>query len=261
MELDIFMKGLESSLVKRGIPSEVAKRHAAALRRTFTEDDLTEIRNIRHESEIDEIADGIASILNKNKNRTSSQAAANAGEYTAQASHHSEAVTDKQPIPRHTVPEHAVQNSADFFVPQKTADKTPKGTAIFWTVLILTLPITLGLIAGILGIFSSVYIALIIAIIGLVAALIAVVACGAGISLIGIIYGITQLFNYVPAGIYEIGLGVMIAGIAVFTAILLYNAAVRFLPWIMRWLSVFFVFVFDRIKYGFYVARRECYKL
>ena len=53
----------------------------------------------------------------------------------------------------------------------------------------------------------------------------------------------------------------MIAGMVLFAAVLLYNAAVRFLPWVMRWLTVFFGFVFGKLRQLFYVVRRECYKL
>ena len=43
MELNIFMRELESALVERGIPGETAKKHVSNLRRTFTSDDLSEI--------------------------------------------------------------------------------------------------------------------------------------------------------------------------------------------------------------------------
>ena len=66
MELNIFMRELESALVKRGIQDETARKHVANLRRTFTSDDLSEISVIRSTTEIEELADSISLILNKN---------------------------------------------------------------------------------------------------------------------------------------------------------------------------------------------------
>lgn len=287
MELSVFMKVLESSLVKYGVPSAVAGQHAATLRTTFTKDDLADIENIRNESEVDAIAKGIASILNKSKVKSAEvskpsvpQKSADAPKPAAQqkpagsakpsvsskpasASEQKTDWDDSQSFERNGSPtaNKKAQNSADFFAPPRAADKTQKGMLTFWGLLILTLPITLALLAIVLGTFALLYITLIVGIIGFIAALIGVAACGGGLSLIGIIYGITQLFSNVPAGIYEIGLGVIVAGLAVFTAVLLYNAAVRFLPWVMRWLTVFFSFVMDRLKYCFCLIRRECYKL
>ncbi len=153
------------------------------------------------------------------------------------------------------------QRSADFFRTPTERDKTTKGVAIFWSVLIVTLPITLTLLIAILALFGVAFLGIILAIIGLVAGMIGVVAAGCGLALVGIIYGITQLFSFVAAGLYEIGLGVMIIGGALLAGVILYNLAIRFLPWVMKWLTVFFVFVFHRLRNLFYLARRECYKL
>ena len=43
MDLGLFCKGLESSLVRRAIPPESAKRQVATLAKTFTDEDLAEI--------------------------------------------------------------------------------------------------------------------------------------------------------------------------------------------------------------------------
>ena len=45
MDLGLFCKGLESSLVRRGIPPESAKRQIATLAKTFTDEDLAEIEH------------------------------------------------------------------------------------------------------------------------------------------------------------------------------------------------------------------------
>lgn len=293
MELGLFLDGLKTSLVNRGIPPEVAAKHVASLGRTFTEDDLTEIESIRSQSEIDQIADSIAAIIHKNKNpRTSSQTdqpvretadapdmpkasieevpAKPAGQpvrETAAAS--AEPAVRPQPIQQASPAQHAydaepvryAQNSADFFKTPEGKDKTTKGVAIFWAVFLLTLPLTLALLAVILAVFGIVFLGLIVMIIGLVLGMIAVVAVGSCTALIGIIYGITQIFTFMAAGIYEIGLGVMIGGGVLLAGIILYNLAIRFLPWVMKWVTVLFTYVFGQIRNLFYLARRECYKL
>lgn len=290
MELDHFLEGLKNALVERGIPPEAAAKHVAALGRTFTEDDLAEIQSIRSPAEIEEIADSIAEILHKNK---AARAAAKAGQ-TPPVEHATQEptrplseplpepvpepvvpvereVVGREPAPKvaanypQTPPSYTVapspQRSEDFFQAPTGKDKTTKGVAIFWSVLIVTLPITLTLLMVILALFGVAFLGLILAIIGLVAALIGVVAAGCGLALVGIIYGITQLFSFVAAGLYEIGLGVMIISAALFGGVVLYNLAIRFLPWVMKWLTVFFAFVFHRLRNLFYLARRECYKL
>ena len=74
MELDLFLDGLKTSLVNRGIPPEMAARHVASLGRTFTKDDLNEIESIRSTAEIEQIADSIAAIIRKSKtNQTNGQ--------------------------------------------------------------------------------------------------------------------------------------------------------------------------------------------
>ena len=49
--------------------------------------------------------------------------------------------------------------------------------------------------------------------------------------------------------------------LAVLAGVILYNLAIRFLPWVMKWLTVLFTYVFGQCRNLFYLARRECYKL
>jgi len=262
MEIGPFLKALETALTERGIPQEEAARHTAALGRTFTADDLKEIANIRGQTDIDKIADSITKVLYKNK--ISSQSAP----VHPQVSQPKTAQPVRiAPQPNESIDHHAaekrkyVQNSAEFFTPATGADKTTKGVTTFWLIFLLTLPITIALVLTVAALFACGFISIIVAIIGLLLAMIAVVAAGSAVSLVGIIYGITQLFSFVAAGLYEIGLGVIVAGIVLFSAIILYNTAIRLLPWVMKWLTVLFFFVFRKIRELFYIARKECYKL
>ncbi len=260
MELNIFMKELETALVRRGIPGETAQKHVSNLRRTFTTDDLSEIDAIQSNDEIEQLADSISVILSKNKRPVSQS--------TPTAEKTEESLPAKRPAApqtHHTAPKterHPVTPPDDFsFEPEDEKPATSRGKLIFWVGLILTLPLSIGLLSGIAGAFAGLFIALIALIVGCVAGLVAFVAAGAGVSLVGIIFGITQLFSFVAAGIYEIGLGVMIAGTVLFVSVLVYNFAVRLLPWLISLLGIFMGFVFRKLKELFCYVRRECYKL
>jgi hypothetical protein len=140
-------------------------------------------------------------------------------------------------------------------------DVTMRGMLLFWLGIFLTLPLTLGLGAALFGSFAVLFVGLAAVIVALIAVLIAVAAVGAGVSLVGIIFGITQLFTFLAAGIYEIGLGIMTAGAVLFVSILLYNIAIRFLPWLISKLANLLGWICGKIKNLFFVVRRECYKL
>ena len=53
----------------------------------------------------------------------------------------------------------------------------------------------------------------------------------------------------------------MVAGIALFASILIYNIAIRLLPWIISLLGNLLGWICGKVKSLFYVVRRECYKL
>ena len=289
MELNIFMRELESALIERGIAGETAKKHVANLGRTFTSDDLSEIEAIQSGSEIEQLADSISLILTKNTRN----AAERQSPQTPQAesinppSPKPAAPRPQKPVPvqaRPVSPAPAARPKAQPYrqepVPQKPArrveipdedddyyayspgeDATTRGMILFWVGLFLTLPLTIGLAAVLFGAFAALFVGLGVLIVALIAVLIAVAAAGAGVSLVGIIFGVTQLFSFVAAGIYEIGLGIMIAGIALFASILIYNIAIRLLPWIISLLGNLLGWICGKVKSLFYVVRRECYKL
>ena len=132
-----------------------------------------------------------------------------------------------------------------------------KGTPAFWAIFFLTIPITVPIIFAIFVILFSVIAAMAVMIVGLIGALIGIVAAGSALALIGIVYGVTQTFTALPIGLYEIGLGVLIGGIAMFAGILVYNFAVRFLPFAIKNVIVFIKFVIKKIKYLFYFLKKE----
>ncbi len=68
----------------------------------------------------------------------------------------------------------------------------------------------------------------------LIASLVAVAAAGTLAAITGIIYGIVRLSTRHGEGIFEIGLGIVIAGATLLAGVLIYNAALRFMPWAIK---------------------------
>ncbi|MGN1346728.1 MAG: hypothetical protein ACI4V1_08075 [Eubacteriales bacterium] len=275
MELNIFMRELESALIERGIPGETAKKHVSNLRRTFTSDDLSEIEAIHSGSEVEQLADSIALILKKNTRNTvvqPAQPSASAPSAPAPAPkprpqsppvrpNSSSAPPPDTALQRKKIDLPPMDEEDDYYTYSPGEDVTTRGMILFWVGLFLTLPITLGLAVVLFGAFAAVFIGLSALIVGLIAVLIAIAACGAGVSLVGIIFGITQLFSFLAAGIYEIGLGIMVAGAVLFVSVLLYNVAIRLLPWLISLVGNLLGWVCGKLKNLFFVVRRECYKL
>ncbi len=286
MELNIFIKHLEGSLINRGISPDVVDKHIHTLQRTFTDDDLREIQSLQSAEEVEEIAENIYQLLQKNKIKA--RTAKPAEEPTEPQK------KTAQPQPKPTPPQEPAPKPAPEPITQKVSTKPvssaprprkapvvdddplffddndyapkknsrgAKGFYIFWLVFIFTLPITIGLAAAFFGVFIGAFAALSALIVGLIAALIALVAVGAAVSLVGIIFGITQLFSFVAAGVYEIGLGVMVIGVVMLAGILIYNFAIRFLPWVIRKVWTLMIFTCGKIRDLFMYLRRECYKL
>ena len=272
MKINNFIKELETALIERGVSEETAKKHVANLSRSFTSDDLDEIEAIESSSEIAALADSIAVILNKNRKTPSANTKSTAVSEKRTNQHQPSQVPEKvepekvneSPQNKPKVPERKPLYSEpdpDYMPNDYTQTASNRGVTIFWVGLIVTLPITLALLAVGFGAFIAAFGGLVGIIIATVALLVATVAIGAAASLVGIIYGITQLFSFPAAGIYEIGLGIMVAGAVLFASILIYNFAIRFVPWVISWLAVFFKYSCKKLVVLFNFIRKECYKL
>lgn len=261
MELNIFMRELESALVKRGIPDETAVKHVSNLRRTFTGDDLSEIEAIQSNEEIEHLADSISAILNRNRNAAAPQTQ-QAPRQPSSRPAPSQPVRDAVPVYEQPKPKQQPMNRNDEYFEYSTeSNPTMKGMLLFWVGLFVLSPIWLGLLAALFVLFIGLFAGLSALIVGCVALMIVLVAAGAAVSLVGIVFGITQLFSFVAGGLYEIGLGVMIAGAVLFAAILIYNFSIRFLPWLITQVGTLLSFTCGKIKSLFLHLRRECYKL
>lgn len=258
MEVNIFMDELKKALVKRGVPEQNAVRHTDTLRRSFDSEDLEEIKKMDSAVEIEALADSAAEILmrkvkqNPPENQPQTQIDPPVSPVPVSSAVTVQGTEVSKPVPPH---------NDDYFEFEHTNKASSRGKTIFWIGLFITLPITLAVLLAVYGAFAAVFALIIGAIIVLVAGMIALIAGGAVCSLVGIIYGITQLFSFVEAGIYEIGLGAIVAGSVLLLSVLIFNLAIRVMPVLITKFAKFVTFVTKKIKDLFYFARRECYQL
>ena len=128
---------------------------------------------------------------------------------------------------------------------------------LFWTALVLTSPIWIFALLLVAVLFGCIFFAVGAVTLALVLLMLGTVIAGTGTSLFGIIYGITQL-SVRPVGLYEIGLGIMIAGATMIIGILLYNFTVRIMPFAYKYVIKFTKFTIGKIKELFKYIRKEC---
>ena len=249
MEKDLFLTILRDELIKRGLTPEVAQRHVRSISLTLTAEDVKAIEHIDDHADIEAIAEGIASV----KLRTSEKKAEPKPEEFSPVS------VDKRPTAekKHPAPVHIEDEEEAVVTPPLRA--STKSRLLF----VCTIPLFLLLLALYLGVFALGFSALLGIIVLLVAALIGGVAAGATVSLVGIIYGITQLLTATSAapGLYEIGLGLAVAGIVMLGGILIYNCAIRLIPWVIRLLGKLFKLCAKKLKQLFRTAKEASYKL
>lgn len=355
MEQKEFFSTLAYKLTERGVPEQVAVRHAGQLMRTLTEDEAAEIEAVQSEDELDGVADVMAPfLLNRLARRASTRpdadvrpeadtdtgaqpdigmradinmrpdgartasgdisradsrsmrrlttppAAPDAREAELRAFAEVDASDDSLPPPAWEAPAerpkrtgtapmprpvpksytaedgYAAEPNDDFddgvYEEDMTVDEeeyfepltpaTPTGRTVFIVGTIVTLPVTLGFSLAVIALFVAVFAMLCGAIIASVAALIAGVTAGGALSLIGIIYGITQIITgQGPVGAYEIGIGIVIAGVVMFAGILIYNFSIRFLPFVIKKVASLVGVCVKQAKKLVYLAKKECYKL
>lgn len=94
-------------------------------------------------------------------------------------------------------------------------------------------PTILLILAVSFGLFAGVFMALAASIFLIVVAIVAIVCVGSLTSVLALLYGATQMLStprYV--GFHEIGIGLIAAGLTIAASILLYNAAIRLVPYL-----------------------------
>ena len=143
-------------------------------------------------------------------------------------------------------------------VKMKKIENTKKGGNewLYVLLLVITIPIAVALILTAAVLYLGFWVVLAIAMIASIAVLVAFVTVFALIAIVGIVYGVVALITgNVPVGLFEIGLGVMVGAAVMFIGILMYNFAVRFIPFIMKLLARLFRAGFRAIRSGYQVLK------
>lgn len=134
--------------------------------------------------------------------------------------------------------------------PKTAADQSNK--PLSRVLLCAAVPLGAVLCVAAVAVFLGLIFLLAAAAIGFVAALIAIVGVGCSVALIGIIYGAYKIVTgVVPVGLYEIGLGITVGSVASLIGILMYNIAIRLIPFLMKKLAELVGFGLRKARDGF----------
>ena len=128
----------------------------------------------------------------------------------------------------------------------------------FWILFILTLPLTAVTLAITGAAFALAFFMIAVVILISVGALVLITALGTVVSVLGLIFGVSQMMANLPVGLYECGIAVCVGSIALFCGILVYNFAVRLMPFIAKELLIFMRFVFRKYRELYIYLKREC---
>ena len=131
-------------------------------------------------------------------------------------------------------------------------------TRKFWLLFAATLPLTAAVVFAVALLFASAFFAIAVLIIAAVALLVAMTAAGTLTSVFGLIFGVAQMLSSLPIGLYECGLSIIIGSVVLFCGILVYNFAVRLMPFAAKWLLVFAKYVIKKAKELYVYFKKEC---
>ncbi len=109
-------------------------------------------------------------------------------------------------------------------------------------------------VVGIIWLVSVLFIPLLLAL------MLAICVVGIVLSVVGFVYGLSQLFTVKPVGMFEIGLGIIILGATILICTLIYNLAVRVIPKLIRRCWRLVCRTFWLLADLFCYIRGECYR-
>ncbi len=138
---------------------------------------------------------------------------------------------------------------------------TPRGKKFFVGGAVLLSPLILLSALAFYGIFAICLASVAAMMIALFVLLAIFVIIGSVACLVGIIYGITQIFTSIGIGLYEIGVGIIASGVTIVISVLIYYLATVVMPYLMRQLVAFFKQVTSRIPLFVERVKERCNKL
>ena len=138
-------------------------------------------------------------------------------------------------------------------------EKTKKSNWLFYVFAVILVPIVAVIGAILFAIVLTLWLALAVVSTLLIVAVFGISAVGALFSLLGIIYGLIELVGgNIPGAMFEIGLALTVGSIVLFVGIIIYNVAVRFVPFIIKKLGVLLVLIFKSFGKAFRKFKKLC---
>lgn len=176
---------------------------------------------------------------------------------------HPEPVAVSTKAPQRPVPANHDQADDEFESDSEMKNSAISKNRTLYTVLFcLAIPLAAILAVVVAAAFLGLVFILAAIAILFVLALIVIVAAGCSVALIGIIYGAYKIVTgLVPVGMYEIGLGITIGGVVMFVGIIMYNIAIRLVPYLMKKLAQLVGFAFKSTRDGFIAMKGALEKL
>ena len=138
---------------------------------------------------------------------------------------------------------------------------TPRGKKFFVGGAIALSPVILLAALAFYGVFALCIASVVALMIALFVLLALLVIVGSVACLVGIVYGITQIFTAIGVGLYEIGVGIIASGVTIVVSVMVYYTATVAMPYIMRQLVAFFRQVMGRAPLFIERVKEECNKL
>lgn len=291
MNIETFSAQLTQSLTSRGIDGQTAVTYVKNLLRTLTEEDLREITGYRTREDFAPLSDSMAALIREKTAPLPEERADTHTKVIRTGPIRPTDVEDRQPVQsdrlQHTrtgmQPVRAVDPPApDDMEHTKIGPPVPgteeplwgeevgkrgfvpltsRGKAFFWGILLATLPLSLCFVTMMAFIFGLCFLMVCVLIAASFLLIGGEVVAGTASFLVGVIYGIIQICTTsVGIGIYEIGLGIICAGVFLALGVLTYYLAVRGLPYVLRQELLFTRHLLRQVKPMINRWREECNK-
>lgn len=151
-----------------------------------------------------------------------------------------------------------IADEKDISAPHLDPVTIEKNRKKFWMIFAAVSPITLLVLLTTAALFAITFFLLAVIILLSVAVLAFVTAAGTLISVFGVIFGASQMFSNLPVGMYECGVAICVASVSLFSGILIYNFAVRLIPYAGKWLIVFMRYVAKKYRELYVYLKKEC---
>ena len=153
--------------------------------------------------------------------------------------------TDKAPTPSAKVSAPRTAKRAAPVAEYKPCDKP---LLLTFLLALICAPTLILFLTTAFGLFAGIFLSLAASIFVIVIAIIGIVGVGSVVSLASLLYGATQILSsprYV--GFHEIGFGLIVAGATMASSILLYNLAIRWIPFISEQMGKLFKLFFRKL--------------